>query len=66
MSLPEFVLRCWRPLRTLARSVIGVPDYEAYVRHMRQHHADREPMSYAEFFENRQAARYRGTGGRCC
>ena len=50
MSPSEFALRGWRKLRAAARSVIGVPDYEAYVRHVRQHHTDREPMSYAEFF----------------
>ena len=66
MSPSEFALRGWRKLRASARRVIGVPDYDAYVQQLRQHHPEREPMSYAEFFADRQAARYRGTGGRCC
>jgi uncharacterized short protein YbdD (DUF466 family) len=66
MSLRESVVRAWRAARQLGRSVIGVPDYDAYLRHCREHHAGREPMTYAEFFTDRQGARYKGTGGRCC
>jgi uncharacterized short protein YbdD (DUF466 family) len=35
---------------------------------MRRVHPDRPIMSYAEFFRNRQEARYGGKGGtaRCC
>lgn len=56
----------WRAAVRLARRLIGVPDYDAYVAHLRTAHPEREPMSYAEFFAERQAARYRGGGGRCC
>lgn len=66
MSPSEFLRQCWRRATQSARSAIGVPDYEVYLRHAREHHPGQAPMSYAEFFENRQAARYRGTGGRCC
>lgn len=50
-----------------ARLACGVPDYDAYVAHVRAHHPEREPMTYAEFFRDRQDARYR-RGGRapCC
>ena len=44
----------------------GVPDYDAYVKHLREHHPEREVPSYKEFFRERQVARYKGTGGRCC
>jgi uncharacterized short protein YbdD (DUF466 family) len=60
------LLRGWRRARQTARLAIGVPDYQAYLQHQRQCHADSTPMSYPEFFNERQAARYRGTGGRCC
>jgi uncharacterized short protein YbdD (DUF466 family) len=43
-----------------------VPDYDAYVKHLREHHPEREVPSYKEFFRERQVARYKGTGGRCC
>lgn len=66
MWRPEFVLGLWRRARQSARSVIGVPDYDTYLRHCREHHPERAPMDYAAFFTERQAARYRGTGGRCC
>ncbi|WAS89505.1 YbdD/YjiX family protein [Corallococcus sp. NCRR] len=49
-----------------ARSMIGVPDYDTYVAHMRRHHPDRAVMTYAEFFNDRLQARYRAGGGRCC
>lgn len=49
-----------------ARLMVGVPDYGSYVAHFRATHPDREPMSYEEFFINRQQARYgKGRTG-CC
>jgi uncharacterized short protein YbdD (DUF466 family) len=49
-----------------ARLCCGVPDYETYVRHLREHHPERAVPDYATFFRERQEMRYRGTGGRCC
>ena len=66
MWLRSAIVDAWKLARQTARRAIGVPDYDAYVRHCRSHHPDREPMDYAAFFAERQAARYRGTGGRCC
>lgn len=52
-----------------ARLMVGVPSYEAYAAHARQVHPDQAPMTRAEFFRDRQDARY-GAGGRggfrCC
>ena len=62
----EFVTRLWLRARQTARSIIGIPDYDTYLRHCREHHPERAPMTYQEFFTERQNARYRGTGGRCC
>lgn len=58
-----------RRVREGARLMVGVPDYEYYVAHMRERHPGQPPMTYAEFFRNRQDARYggKGRGGfRCC
>ncbi|WP_081865688.1 YbdD/YjiX family protein [Chondromyces apiculatus] len=58
-----------RGLRDMARLMVGVPSYETYVEHMRKAHPGEAPMTYAEFFRERQEARYggRGRGGfRCC
>lgn len=50
-----------------AKLMIGVPDYDNYVQHMRQTHPEQTPMTYEEFFRERQDARYGGKGGaRCC
>lgn len=52
-----------------ARLMVGVPDYEAYVAHVRKTHPDTEPMTYEAFFRDRQQARYGGDGKggfRCC
>ncbi|QHP94636.1 YbdD/YjiX family protein [Burkholderia glumae] len=48
------------------RLMVGVPDYYTYVAHMRQTHPEREPMSYEQFFRERQAARYGSGAGKCC
>lgn len=47
--------------------MIGVPDYDNYVAHMQLNHPDQTPMTYEEFFKERQDARYGGKGGfKCC
>ncbi len=47
--------------------MIGVPDYDNYVEHMRITHPEQTPMTYEEFFRERQEARYGGKGGaKCC
>jgi uncharacterized short protein YbdD (DUF466 family) len=56
----------WRRLVQAARLSCGIPDYEVYVAHLRTHHPERKIPTYAEFFRERQSARYKGTGGRCC
>ncbi|MBR0669577.1 YbdD/YjiX family protein [Roseomonas soli] len=52
-----------------ARLMVGVPRYEDYVAHMARMHPGEPPMTYEEFFRNRQAARYGASkmgGMRCC
>ncbi|MFC0202889.1 YbdD/YjiX family protein [Novosphingobium soli] len=54
-------------LRRMAHLMVGLPDYDAYLRHMRLHHPEQAAMTRTEFFRDRQAARYGGrNGGRCC
>jgi uncharacterized short protein YbdD (DUF466 family) len=49
------------------RVIVGVPSYRAYCEHMARHHPEGRVMTAAEFFRNRQDARYnRAGGGRCC
>jgi uncharacterized short protein YbdD (DUF466 family) len=57
----------WRRLVQSARLCCGVPDYDNYVRHLKEEHPERPVPNYATFFRERQDARYRGGGGtRCC
>ncbi|MCC2975511.1 YbdD/YjiX family protein [Sphingomonas sp. PL-96] len=54
-------------VRETAHLMVGMPSYAAYCEHMRQHHPDHRQMTEAEFFRERQQARYGGkNGGRCC
>ncbi|MBN4667443.1 YbdD/YjiX family protein [Pandoraea nosoerga] len=56
-----------RYLGQAMRLMVGLPDYDTYVAHMRATHPDRPIMSYEAFFRERQEARYGGkSGGRCC
>jgi len=58
----------WKHAARCARLMVGQPDYDAYLRHMREHHPARPVMSFPEFFRDRENARYGGNGriGRCC
>ena len=50
------------------RLMVGLPEYDTYLAHMELTHPDQRPMSYEEFFKERQEARYGGAGkrGGCC
>lgn len=58
--------RAGRYMAQSFRLMVGVPDYGSYVAHMRATHPDQAPMSYEDFFRERQAARYGSRIGRCC
>ena len=50
----------------IVRRVIGVPDYDIYVAHLRSRHPDVVPPTREEFTRQRQADRYSKPGARCC
>lgn len=54
--------------RTVAviRRVVGVPDYDRYLSHMRQRHPEETPLSRAEFERRCLEDRYNRPGTRCC
>ena len=56
----------WRWAARAARLAIGIPDYEAYVEHMRERHAGHPPMDRAAFMRERMQARYGKGRARCC
>jgi uncharacterized short protein YbdD (DUF466 family) len=56
----------WALAVQTARLIVGVPDYETYLTHMRRTHPDKTPMSREEFFGERMHARYGSGASRCC
>ena len=48
------------------RTMIGVPDYERYVRHMRARHPECVLLTPADYARERLEARYSRPGSRCC
>lgn len=55
-----------RRVGAVIRRIIGVPDYDAYVAHVRERHPGVEPMTEREFQRERLSARYSQPGNRCC
>ncbi|MCD6060255.1 MAG: hypothetical protein K0S16_566 [Moraxellaceae bacterium] len=56
----------WRQLKEGGALMVGVPDYERYVAHMRSVHPEHEPLSREAFVRARMEARYAGKGtGKC-
>ena len=50
----------------VVRTVIGAPDYDRYVAHMRERHPDCAIASRDEFMTHRLESRYSRPGNRCC
>lgn len=60
------IARAWNLLVAAARRIAGIPDYDAYVAHLKAHHPEHVIPTERDFFAERQQARYRAGGGRCC
>lgn len=56
----------WRVAVATARLALGIPDYDAYVAHVRAMHPEAEPMSRDAFHRERMEARYGRGRSRCC
>jgi uncharacterized short protein YbdD (DUF466 family) len=50
----------------VVRRIIGAPDYDQYVLHVRECHAGQVPMSRREFEKSRLEDKYNRPGQRCC
>lgn len=55
-----------RRVAAVVRRMIGVPDYETYLAHMRREYPGCTPMDQRTFERERLTARYKATGARCC
>ena len=58
--------RAWWAAARAARLAIGIPDYQVYVAHMREHHPGAAPMERGAFVLERMQARYGKGRARCC
>jgi len=50
----------------VARTIVGAPDYERYLAHMRRRHPGHRPLSRDQFARARMDDRYNRPGSRCC
>lgn len=55
-----------RGLLAAIRRVLGMPDYQAYLRHLRAHHPGCRLPTEREFFDEFVRAKYSGGPTRCC
>jgi uncharacterized short protein YbdD (DUF466 family) len=51
---------------SVIRRVIGAPDYERYLAHLRRAHAGETPLTREQFARDALARRYDRPGSRCC
>ena len=61
----SFAQRLHDAARVLRR-VLGAPDYEGYLAHVRSAHPNSAPMTRDEFVRARLEERYSRPGARCC
>jgi uncharacterized short protein YbdD (DUF466 family) len=62
VTLRERLLRA----AAVVRRIVGVPDYDRYLAHMRSHHPDTAPLTCEEFTQQRMVDKYSRPGSRCC
>jgi len=60
------VVPSFRTFLTFLRKIAGMPDYDAYVEHLRTTHPERPVPTRQQFYEEYLAARYQAGPTRCC
>lgn len=62
------ILDFCRLIRRTAHLMVGMPDYEAYVAHVKLRHPGQLALSRTDFVRKCQKRRYEGEGSptRCC
>lgn len=63
--------RGWMAQKALAvaavlRALLGVPDYERYLAHMRRIHPLETPLARTSFEQRQMIDRYSRPGSKCC
>lgn len=54
------IQQVWQRLRQAGALMVGMPDYNKYVEHIKERHPELTPMTEAEFAVARVEARYGG------
>lgn len=58
-----FWRQLWQRLQQCFRLMVGVHDYQTYLKHMRDHHPDQPPMDDRAFYRYCLNARFPGKAG---
>lgn len=66
LSLATRAARALRRAAAVARRILGAPDYDAYVAHVRARHGGMPVLSREEFMAARLRERYERPGAKCC
>lgn len=66
MTLLSRLIATMQHLGTLACRIVGAPDYESYLSHVRAHHPTMVPLTRGEFARDVLVRRYERPGSRCC
>jgi len=53
-------------IASILSRIVGAPDYDAYLAHLRECHPEQTPLSKEEFVRQRLEERYNTPGNRCC
>ena len=62
----DFMISFISQSASFVRAVLGVPNYERYLAHMRSAHPGDRVMSETEFDHMSMSDRYNRPGSRCC
>jgi uncharacterized short protein YbdD (DUF466 family) len=62
----NYIFSMFTRTASLVRAVLGVPDYERYLGHMRSAHPGDRVMTETEFRHTRMNDRYNKAGSKCC
>ena len=64
-ATPSWRARLMR-VAAIVRRIIGAPDYDTYLAHMRAQHPQCTPLDPQTFATERYKAKYTRAGQRCC
>jgi uncharacterized short protein YbdD (DUF466 family) len=62
----NFIKSMFSTTASFVRAVLGVPDYDRYLSHMRTAHPGDRIMTETEFRHTRMNDRYNRAGSKCC